>query len=121
RQRYEVEFSVAYDTDIERVPDLIVEAVSKHPKVLDAPERPDCELRGFGDSSINFAVEFWIEGIDDGRNRISSDVLFIIWRTLKANGIAIPFPQREVRLVGNNLPIPEIRHVDTRKKDKRDK
>ena len=126
RQRYEVEFSVAYDTDIEKVPDLIIAAVSAHPKVLDDPELPDCELRGFGESSIRFAVEFWIEGIDDGKNRISSDVLFIIWRTLKANGIAIPFPQREVRLVGNTLPVPEIRLQETaksesRKKDKRDK
>ena len=99
RQRYEIEFSVAYDTDIDRVPDLIVEAVSKHPGVLQKPEKPDCELRGFGDSGINFAVEFWIEGVDDGRNRISSDLLFIVWRTLRDNDISIPFPQREIRIL----------------------
>jgi len=104
RQRYEVEFSVAYDTDIKKVPAIIVEAVSKHPGVLQEPEEPDCELRGFGDSGINFGLEFWIEGIDDGKNRISSDVLMIIWETLKENDISIPFPQREVRILSDDPP-----------------
>ena len=74
-------------------------AVSKHPQVLSDPEAPDCELRGFGDSGINFAIEFWIEGIDDGRKKVSSDLLFIVWETLKDNAISIPFPQREIRIV----------------------
>jgi small-conductance mechanosensitive channel len=99
RQRYEIEFSVAYDTDIRKVPDLIVAAVSKHPGVLQEPETPDCELRGFGDSGINFGLEFWIKGIDDGKNKISSDLLFVVWETLRDNGISIPFPQREVRIL----------------------
>ena len=83
RQRYEVEFSVGYDTDIREVPDLIVEAVKKHPKVLTDPEEPDCELRGFGESGIEFGLEFWIEGVDDGKNRVSADLLTIIWETMK--------------------------------------
>ncbi|MEP3231591.1 MAG: mechanosensitive ion channel domain-containing protein [Hyphomicrobiales bacterium] len=100
RQRYEVEFTVAYDTDIDPLPELIVEAVSKHPQVLDDPEPADVELRSFDDSGIRFGVEFWADGIDDGKNKFSSDVLFIIWRTLRDNKISIPFPQREVRIIG---------------------
>ena len=50
---------------------------------------------------INFAVEFWADGIDDGKNKFSSDVLFIIWRTIKAQGWEIPYPQREVRILGD--------------------
>ncbi|MDJ0612771.1 MAG: mechanosensitive ion channel [Rhizobiaceae bacterium] len=99
RQRYEVEFSVSYNTDIRALPDLIIPAISKHPGVLQEPEKPDLELRGFGDSGINFGLEFWIEGIDDGKNRISADLLMIIWETLRENNISIPFPQREVRLL----------------------
>ena len=99
RQRYEIEFSVSYDTDIRKVPDLITAAVSKHPGVLQEPEKPDCELRGFDDSGINFGLEFWIKGIDDGKNKISSDLLFIVWETLRENNIAIPYPQREVRII----------------------
>ncbi|MFK7902975.1 MAG: mechanosensitive ion channel family protein [Nitratireductor sp.] len=102
RQRYEVDFTVSYDSDIEKIPDIIVAAISKHPKVLSEPEKPDVELRGFGDSGVKFGVEFWISGIDDGENKISSDVLMIIWKTLKQNKIKIPFPQREIRMVGDS-------------------
>jgi len=99
RQRYEVEFSVAYDTDLHIVPPIMEKAVAKHPRVLQEPEAPDCELRGFGDSGVNFAIEFWVDGLDDGPNKFSSDVLFLVWDALKDNGIVIPFPQREVRVL----------------------
>ncbi|MEY1557742.1 mechanosensitive ion channel family protein [Yoonia sp. R2331] len=104
--RLEVEFSVSYDTDINRIPELINAAVSKHPGVLQEPEAPDVELKAFGDSGIEFGVEFWVEGIDDGKNKYASDVMFLIWNALKAEGIEIPFPQRVVEIKGA-LPVSE--------------
>ncbi len=101
--RYEAPFSVSYDTDINKVPDIIEVAVAKHPGVLNDPFPPDCELRGFGDNGVDFAVEFWVEGIDDGRNKFTSDVLFLIWNALKDEGITIPYPQRVVEL---KTPLP---------------
>jgi small-conductance mechanosensitive channel len=89
-QRYEVEFAVDYKTDIHAVPPLIVNAVSAHPQVLQAPEPPDVELRGFGDTGINFAVEFWVAGIDDGPNKFTSEIRFIIWDALQKAGILMP-------------------------------
>jgi small-conductance mechanosensitive channel len=100
RQRYEVDFAVAYGTDMHKVPPLIVKAVSAHEQVLQEPEKPDVELRGFGDNGVNFAVEFWVDGIDDGKNKFTSEIRFIIWDALKKAGISMPFPQREVRIVG---------------------
>ncbi|SFM04682.1 mechanosensitive ion channel family protein [Shimia aestuarii] len=99
--RYEAPFSVSYDTDINLIPDIVEAAVAKHPGVLDKPFPPDCELRGFGDSGVDFAVEFWVEGIDDGKNKFMSDVLFLIWNALKDNSIEIPYPQRVVELKGS--------------------
>ncbi|MFY0646540.1 mechanosensitive ion channel family protein [Sulfitobacter geojensis] len=98
--RYEAPFSVSYDTDINLVPPLIEAAVAKHPEVLDLPYPPDCELRGFGDNGIDFAVEFWVNGLDDGPNKYTSDVLFLIWNALKDAGIEIPYPQRVVEIKG---------------------
>ncbi|GLQ28618.1 mechanosensitive ion channel family protein [Sulfitobacter pacificus] len=98
--RYEAPFSVSYDTDINLVPSLIEAAVAKHPEVLDLPYPPDCELRGFGDNGIDFAVEFWVNGLDDGPNKYTSDVLFLIWNALKDAGIEIPYPQRVVEIKG---------------------
>lgn len=104
KQRYRVDFSVAYNTDVRAMVELIKEAVGAHPQVLNGEavpleERPDCEIDSFGDSGINMFVEFWMEGIDDGRNRVGGDLLLIILETLQQNGIEIPFPQREVRIL----------------------
>ena len=96
--RYEAEFSVSYETDINRVPAIIATAVAALPFVLHQPEAPDCELVGFGESSVDFVVEYWVNGIDDGRNTYRSQVLFAIWNALKAEGIEMPFPQRVVHL-----------------------
>lgn len=98
--RYEAPLSVSYDTDINLVPGIVEAAVAKHSEVLSDPYPPDCELRSFGDSGVNFAVEFWVNGIDDGRHKFTSDVLFLVWNALKENNIEIPYPQRVVELKG---------------------
>jgi small-conductance mechanosensitive channel len=104
KQRYRVDFSVAYDTDIRRLVEVIKEAVARHPQVLsgdDYPfeEQPDCEIASFGDSGVNMFVEFWMEAIDDGRNRVGGDLMLIIFETMREHGFVIPFPQREVRML----------------------
>ncbi|MFO1175923.1 MAG: mechanosensitive ion channel [Paracoccaceae bacterium] len=98
--RYEAAFSVSYETDLDRVPPIIETAVAALPFVLKAPDGPDCELRRFGESSVDFAVEYWVNGIDDGKNKYGSQVLFAVWRALKAEGIEMPYPHRVVELRG---------------------
>jgi small-conductance mechanosensitive channel len=115
RQRYEVEFSVTYDTDLHKVPPIVTAAVSSHPRVLQEPEKPDCELRGFGETGVQFGVEFWVDGLDDGPNKFSSDVLFLVWDALKENGIRMPYVQREAR----NLKATEPQGRVTRKSAKK--
>jgi potassium-dependent mechanosensitive channel len=96
--RYEVAFSVSYDTDINKVPAIIVKAVEALPFVLTHPEKADCELKGFGESGIDFGVEYWVNGIDDGRNKYASHVLFAVWNALKDAGIEIPYPHRVIEM-----------------------
>ena len=104
KQRYRVDFSVAYDSDIRRLVEIIKEAVATHPQVLSGEEypieeRPDCEIDSFGDSGVNMFVEFWMEAIDDGKNRVDGDLLLTIFEAMRENGFTIPFPQREVRVL----------------------
>ena len=99
RQRYEVYFTVSFDTDIDTLEDILIPAIVEHPSVLQEPEEPDLELREFGDYGIKFAIEFWCSGIDDGPNKFTSDLNFIVWRTLKKHNIEVPFPQRVIRTV----------------------
>jgi potassium-dependent mechanosensitive channel len=96
--RYEAVFSVSYETDINTVPAIVEAAVAKLPFVLQEPDGPDCELRGFGESSVDFAVEYWVSGIDDGKNKYGSPVLFAVWNALKDAGIEMPYPRRVVEL-----------------------
>lgn len=98
--RYAAPFSVGYDTDINRVPEIIERAVGALPFVLKEPDGPDCELRGFGESSVDFAVEYWVSGIDDGKNKYASQVLFAIWNALKAEAIEMPYPHRVIEMKG---------------------
>lgn len=107
KQRYSLEFSVAYKTDLREMLRLVKEVVATHPKVLSGPdlpvaERPDAEIRGFGDSGVNILVEFWMEGIDDGENRVGADLLMMIWDVLHEHAIEIPFPQREVKILNTD-------------------
>lgn len=101
--RYEAAFSVSYDTDINKVPAIVEAAVATHPGVENLPFPPDCELRGFGESGVDFAVEFWVNGLDDGKNKFSSDVLFLVWNALKDNNIEIPYPHRVIEIKGGKL------------------
>ena len=93
RQRYEVHFTVAYDTDLDSLEDLLLPEILKHPSVLREPEMPDLEFREFGDNGAKMAIEFWCSGIDDGPNKFTSDLNFTVWRVLRDNNIQIPFPQ----------------------------
>lgn len=98
-QRYELHFSVAYKTDIDKMLELVKKTVRSHPQVLDAPELADAEIEEFGESGVDILVEFWMEGIDDGVNHVGADLNLMIWHVLKENGIEIPFPQREVKII----------------------
>ena len=102
--RYEAPFSVSYDTDINIVPGIVEAAVAGLDFVLAKPDGPDCELVGFGESGIDFVCEFWVNGIDDGRHKYTSQVMFAIWNALKEAGIEIPYPHRVVELRGVPAP-----------------
>jgi small-conductance mechanosensitive channel len=65
--------------------------------------RPDCEIASFGDSGVNMFVEFWMEGIDDGKNRVGGDLLLMIFNAMRKHGFEIPFPQREVRVLNSGF------------------
>ncbi|WP_153447048.1 mechanosensitive ion channel family protein [Vibrio algicola] len=104
KQRYRVDFSVAYDSDIRKLVDIIKQTVASHEQVISGEgvpfeEQPDCEIDGFGDSGVNMFVEFWMLGIDDGKNRVGGDLLLMIFEAMRANGFQIPFPQREIRML----------------------
>lgn len=107
KARVEISLGVAYDSDLELVKTLMLEAASESSKCLYDP-KPNCFVRKFADNSIEFTLFFWISDIIDGRLQPQSDVMMNIWKKFKERGISIPSPQREV-FVRNFAELKEIK------------
>ena len=75
-----------------------IEAAQAQPRVMQDPA-PGAFLEAFADSGINLQLGFWIRDPAEGTLGIRSAINMQIWRRFKEEGIEIPFPQREVRLV----------------------
>lgn len=97
RRRIEVPVGVAYGTEPSRVLALLEATAAADDSVLETP-RPQAFFQGFGESSLNFVLRAWTYYDDSVSAR--SRLVQAVYDTLAAEGIAIPFPQRELRLVG---------------------
>jgi len=93
--RLDVEFGVSYDSDPHQVTALAIEATAGCPRVFPG-KKPVCWLTGFGESSLNFIVRFWINDPREGLTNIRGIVLLALWDTFKEHGVRIPYPHREV-------------------------
>lgn len=89
---------VAYDSDLELAMRLMVEVAVAQPRVLSEPA-PKVFLTQFADSSINLELGFWIEDPESGKGNVVSDINLAIWKSFRAHGVEIPFPQRDVRII----------------------
>jgi small-conductance mechanosensitive channel len=87
--------SVGYNSNVDLVRRLLVEAASAQPRVLQDPP-PQGFLVSFGENSLNFTLQYWIADIEKGELGLRSDINFAILKTLRDNQIEIPFPQRVV-------------------------
>ena len=79
---------------------MAIRAVKSVSRVLSGPgHKPVCHITGFGDSSVDYVLRFWISDPTAGLTNIRGNVYLALWDAFKAEGISIPFPQREVRLL----------------------
>ena len=106
--RLDITFGTAYGDDPHKVRKLAIEAASGVDRVL-ASRPAVCHITGFGDSSVDYVLRFWITDPTGGLTNIRGNVYLALWDTFDANGISIPFPQREVRVLGDNdIATPEM-------------
>ena len=92
--------SVAYDSPVDEVIDLLVQACARQPRVLRDPA-PSAALSAFGADGLEFTVIYWIEDPEKGQLNLKSDINRAILRRLQERGIEIPYPQR----VLHTLPV----------------
>jgi small-conductance mechanosensitive channel len=87
--------SVAYDSDVELVTRLLLQAASGQPRVFAEPA-PSVVLMAFGADGLEFRLGYWIGDPENGSDNLRSLINLDILRLLRANAIEIPFPQRVV-------------------------
>lgn len=95
--RLDVPIGISYDSDPHAVIKLILSSIKNVERILKDPE-PQCLLKGFGDSSVDLELRFWINDPENGVYNIRSKVLLNVWDAFKENNIVIPFPQRDVHM-----------------------
>jgi len=58
-------------------------------------------LKAFGENGIDLEMSIWINDPEEGQLNLRSDINLEIWRQFQAAGIEIPYPQRDIRIIGN--------------------
>jgi small-conductance mechanosensitive channel len=95
--RLKIPIGVHYKSDVERALAICVECAAKVPRVLKDPN-PVCQLRAFGDNSVDLELRLWVGDPMNGVNNVRSDALRLIWKAFHEEGIEIPYPQRDLHL-----------------------
>jgi small conductance mechanosensitive channel len=103
-RRVDMVFGISYSDDIPHAEQLLNAILVEHPKVLDDPE-PMVRLHTLGESSVDFVVRPWVNTPDYW------DVYWDVTREVKmrfdAEGVSIPFPQRDVHLYREDKAVAE--------------
>jgi small-conductance mechanosensitive channel len=104
--RLDLTFGTSYGDDPHKVREIAVKASVGSARVLHDPA-PVCHITGFGDFSVDYVLRFWIRDPSAGLTNIRGTVYLALWDAFKENGISIPFPQREVRVLGDKPDMPQ--------------
>jgi len=96
-RQVDVAVGVAYDTDLAMLTKTIREVLRSNPRVLQDPEAVVQPIE-FGDSSVGIAVKPWV--LVQDQVAAGGEIRAALLEALRARGVVVPVPQREVRLIG---------------------
>jgi len=97
--RQRVLIGVDYSADIKLAMALCEEAAADTSRIVNMPA-PKCLLRDFADSSVNIELRFWVNDAENGLGNVRSDVMIRIWDKFHEQGVAFPYPQRDIHVKG---------------------
>ena len=104
--RLDLHFGTSYTDDPHAVSKIAIKAAMTVKRVM-AQRTPVCWITGFGDSSVDYVLRFWITDAEGGLTNVRGQVFLALWDAFKKNGISIPFPQREVRVLNDTIAVSE--------------
>lgn len=100
--RIKIPVGVAYGSDTDKVHSIIMNVLKQQTLILEKPA-PQAMFLGFGDSSLNFEIRVFIKSMEDrfpAQHSIHTDIN----KAFEKEGISIPFPQRDLHVVTQNIP-----------------
>lgn len=103
--RLTLKLQVAYSSNVERAITIMEEAANEQPRVLTDPAAA-AMLVSFDDSGVSLELGWWIADPENGSGGLRSDIGRTILRRFREEGIEIPFPQREIRILGEQPILP---------------
>ena len=105
RVRFNVKVGVAYGSPVRVVTQLLEEIAGRHGKVLKNPP-PEVLFEDFGADALMFTLYYWLDvRAGTPARQVASDLRAMIEAGFSAQGIAIPYPQRDVHLDASE-PVP---------------
>lgn len=102
--RFNIPVGVSYNSDPEKVKNVLLEVVNANPGVLKEP-KPDVLFDEYDDSSINFNLRVWTNEYINRPGLLKSQLYFEIFKRFKEEKIEIPFPQRDVHIKNTDFTI----------------
>jgi small conductance mechanosensitive channel len=94
-RRVDMVFGIGYEDDIDKARSLMADIIAEDGRILKTPE-PQISVSELADSSVNFVVRPWVK-VEDYWG-VFFDLTEKIKKSFDANGISIPFPQRDVHV-----------------------
>ncbi len=95
-----VPVQISYDSDLELAMRVMAEIAARETRVLQGPLAPVVNVLKFGDNGIELELAVWINDPEKGQGNLKTALNVAIWKAFRDNGIRIPYPQREVRIIG---------------------
>lgn len=99
--RVAISVQVSYATEVERTLRLMEAVAARHPRVIEKPA-PLAVVTGFAESGIDLELGLWIHDPENGVPPVRSDVSVALLEAFRREGVEIPIPQREIRVVGRS-------------------
>ena len=99
--RITLQVQISYDSDVEGALALMVDIAKREPRVLGGDHAPASYLVNFADNGITLELGVWIADPHRGQLNLKSALNRAILAEFNARGIRFPYPQREIRIVGD--------------------
>lgn len=97
KAKINIPIQIAYESDLDLAMKILTSVGGAHVRALQ--DTADVVIKSFGESGIDLVLSIWVADPEQGSAKLQSEVYYEVWQQFKANGIQIPYPQREVRMI----------------------